>query len=105
MRSKALKGRAAWTRIIERFEKTELTHAEFCEARSLNLGSFRTWLYRLRNEQGRGEARGKLVELVAVPQRTDDGSCIVRVGATEVRFPTRPEVEYLSALLRAVEER
>ena len=105
MRSNVPKGRAEWARVVASFEKTGLTQAEFCAMRGLNVGTFRSWVYRLRNEQGRKEGRPRLVELVAAPERTEDSACVVRVGATEVRFAARPEVEYLGALLRTVEER
>ena len=109
MRSSMPSGRTEWARVVAAFEKSGLTQAEFCAIRGLNVGTFRSWLYRLRNEQGvvrgREESGPKLVELVALPERPEDSACVVRVGGTEVRFSVRPEVEYLGALLRAVEER
>jgi len=98
------KGRAEWVRIVSVFERTGPTQAEFCKARGLTLSTFRLWLYRLRKGQGkRQQRRPKLVELVSVPERADESACVLRVGACEVRFSGRPDVEYLSALLRAVE--
>lgn len=106
MRSSVPSGRAEWTRVAAAFEKSGLTQAEFCAIRGLNIGTFRSWLYRLRNERGGREESGpKLIEVVALPERSEDSACIVRVGGAEVRFSVRPEVEYLGALLRAVEER
>ena len=106
MRSNVPKGRAAWARVVAGYEKSGLTHADFCEIRHLNLATFRSWLYRLRNEQGlREEAPPKLVELVPAPEQSEASGCVVQVGACEVRFSARPEAEYLAALLRAVEDR
>jgi hypothetical protein len=64
--------------------------------------TFRSWLYRIRREDA--GSRPKLVELVP-PASRGDVECSLRVGASEIRFASLPEPEYLAALLHALGDR
>ena len=45
-------GRGYWQSAVNKFDKSELSQEAFCEAHGLRLGTFRSWLYRLRREGG-----------------------------------------------------
>jgi hypothetical protein len=92
-------GRAHWQRAIAKFERSALTQEAFCEANGLNVGTFRSWLYRLRREQTASEPSFVEVVSSAPPASTD--ACVVRAGEVELRFAERPDATYLGALLRA----
>ncbi len=49
-------GREYWSRVIARFERRGQTQGAFCEAENLNVGTFRSWLYKLRQEEKVTEA-------------------------------------------------
>jgi len=95
-------GRGYWSRVIGEYEALGGAHAEFCEARGLNLATFRTWLYRLRGE-GHGAAPGFL-EVVGAEGRVGGDACVLRVGEVEVGFRTLPGAEYLASLVLALDD-
>jgi len=92
-------GRAYWQRAVERFERQRLTQEAFCAAQDLNVGTFRSWLYRLRRESG--AAVPAFVEVVSSAKSSASESCVLRIGSAELRFAERPDAVYLGALLRA----
>ena len=102
MQSHIPSGRSEWARIVAAFEKSDQSQPDFCAARRLNLMTFRSWLYRIRRENG--GPKPKLVELVP-PAVRGDVECSVRAGNTEIRFASLPEAEYLATLLRALDDR
>lgn len=92
-------GRDYWTRVIAKFERRGLSHDAFCEREKLNVGTFRTWLYRLRGE-GAIEAPS-FVEVEDRPMPLAR-TCIVRLGAAQVEFTQAPEAGYMVELLAAL---
>jgi hypothetical protein len=95
----ARQGRGYWERAVRKFEASELTQEAFCEAQGLTVGTFRSWLYRLRRERGAGMPA--FVEVVASKESFARQACVVRIGGAELRFESLPDVQYLGALLRA----
>lgn len=95
-------GRGYWSRVVAEYEALGGAHAGFCEARGLNLATFRTWLYRLRRE-GLGAEPGFL-EVVGAEARVGGEVCVVRLGEVEVGFRTLPEAEYLAALVLGLDD-
>lgn len=92
--------------MVAAFEETGLAQAEFCHSRGLNLGTFRHWLYRLRREQNKMPKRrgSKLIELVPAAEQSESATCVLRVRGGELRFSHCPDAEWLSTLLRAVDD-
>jgi len=101
------RGRAYWTELAALYEASPCRQREFAAQHDVNLGTFRSWLYRLREEarDGATEARSPagFAEVVtrAVP-RSDAMPCVLRVGATELRFEQAPSASYLAELLARV---
>jgi hypothetical protein len=60
------RGREEWTRTIEEFERSGESHEAFCAQHRLNVGSFRSWLYRLRRGAGRGKVARSATRLLPV---------------------------------------
>ena len=96
--AKGRTGRAYWAGVIAEFERSGQSHDRFCERRKLNVGTFRSWLYRLRAEASVETPR--FVEVTAAPA-TASTRCVVRVGDAEIEFASRPEAEYLAELIGA----
>jgi hypothetical protein len=97
----ARRSRSEWQKIIREFERSGETHSAFCVARSINVGSFRGWLYRLR----RVEARSRDVQLVPVDVartelRTDAiAPLVVRVGDVEIDVARGSDAAYVARLV------
>lgn len=58
---RARKSHEEWSAIVELFERSGMTHEQFCKKHGLKVKSFRWWLYRLREI-----AAQKRVELLPV---------------------------------------
>jgi len=88
----ARRSRSEWQTIVREFERSDESHAAFCGARGLNVGSFRGWLYRLRRD-----SRAPEVELVAVdvaPSRAPvDASAPVLVRWADVEICVTPATD------------
>ncbi len=100
------KARAIWMGIVGQFERSGLTQEAFAEERAIPVATLRSWIYRLRREQGE-EARDesspilpvRMVASTAPTARQDDGAAtgaieLVVGSALTVRFPmdTPPSV-------------
>jgi hypothetical protein len=83
------------------FEQSSLTQRAFCEARSLEWGTFRYWLYQVRRE-ATGHQSVRFVPLVA-SEAASQSSCRVRCGDVELSFADLPEPGYLAELLRLMD--
>jgi hypothetical protein len=53
------RSREQWAEIVGEFERSGVSREAFCARQRLNVGSFRGWLYRLRN----GSERGKVARV------------------------------------------
>ncbi|HEX7477322.1 MAG TPA: hypothetical protein VF331_05915 [Polyangiales bacterium] len=84
---------------MRKFDKSKLSQEAFCDAHGLTLGTFRSWLYRLRREGREGSsAAPKFVEVVA-HKSASSHACAVIVGHAELRFSHLPDAAFLGALL------
>jgi len=96
----ARQSRAYWTRVIAKFERGGLSHAAFCTREKLNVGTFRTWLYRLRGERTiEAPSFVEVVDPPSPPTRT----CVLRLGAAQVEFAQAPAASYLVDVLVALD--
>lgn len=101
------RGRQFWEQEIGRFEGSGLRHEEFCRQRGLRLTSFRSWLYRLREEDASRPAMpaAPLARFVEVVEATPSGSpvgCLLRVGGVELQLTLLPSAAYVVELARLV---
>lgn len=100
-KQRARQGRDYWARVISKFERRGLSHDAFCKREKLNVGTFRSWLYRLR-EEGVLEAPS----FVEVDRPgTSAQTCVFRLGGAQVEFAQPPEAGYLIELLTALDSR
>ena len=60
------RSREEWAKVVEEFERSGLSHAAFCTRGGLNVGSFRGWLYRLRQGSERGKVARSATRLLPV---------------------------------------
>jgi hypothetical protein len=101
------RGRQFWEQEIGRFEGSGLRHDEFCRQRGLRLTSFRSWLYRLREEATSTPASptASLARFVEVVETVPSGSsvgCVLRVGTLELELGSLPSAAYVAELARLV---
>ncbi len=101
------KGRAYWLAVATSFHSANLSQTAFCTRHDLNIGTFRSWLYRFREESDTGKpgkqpkvgkqvAASRFVEVVA---SAPVERCVVRLGHVAIEFQNLPRVDYLSELL------
>lgn len=82
-----------------------MSQAAFCTQRRLNLGTFRSWLYRLRDEGviTKPTKATKFHEVDRVKLSSAEASnCVVRVGQVAVEFHALPGIVYLSDLVTSL---
>jgi hypothetical protein len=60
------RSREQWSQVIEQFERSGQSHEAFCTQHRLNVGSFRSWLYRLRDGSPRGKFARSATRLLPV---------------------------------------
>lgn len=90
--------REQWRALVEEFEGSGLTQAEFARSCGLKLGTFRSWLYRFRRRAGSPEAR--LAEVMVADHDTDAGSYRLELpGDVVVVLGSAPEPRWLAALV------
>jgi transposase-like protein len=99
--------RPHWTQIIARFERSGMTQAAFAEKHDLKLSTFRSWLYRLRNES-QGSASQLAPRFIEVtPSSSSEAVATplrIRIGAqVQIEFAQLPSPAYLAAMLSALE--
>ena len=98
----ARRSRAWWTKVISEFEQSGLSQKEFCARRGLVLGSFQSWLYRIR-----GERSGSSLALVrvepAAPAATPLPVEAALPSGVVLRFASSTDPRYVAALVAEVE--
>lgn len=104
------RGPGYWEALIAEFEAAPCGHDEFAARKGVNVGTFRSWLYRVRRfgpvatRQRVGPA-ARFVEVVSEPPKSPELvalECVVCVANVEVRFSRLPPAAYLVELLRSV---
>lgn len=112
------KERREWVRLVDQFERSNLDQRSFAKRRKIKLGTFQSWLYRLRREKRNTRAKKGEVRLVRVEAKrggdvnrirvSPDGGGIHRwlevvVGHDVVlRFSGDTDSDYVGAVVSAV---
>jgi hypothetical protein len=104
------RSREQWAEIVGEFERGGLSHETFCAQQQLNIGSFRGWLYRLRNGSERGKVARSATRLLPVrigPRgATGDEDLIeVAVGGIVVRVGSSVGPAYVAELVTRLRDR
>ena len=89
--SEMRRSREQWAEIVERFEHSGETHEAFCAQHGLHVGSFRSWLYRLRRESSQGKVAHRATRLLPVrlgPVGVSQDEAVIElvVGDTIIRL-------------------
>jgi hypothetical protein len=104
------RSREQWAEIVGGFERSGLSHDEFCARQRLNVGSFRGWLYRLRNGSERDKVARSATRLLPVrigpPGATGDEDLVeVAVGGIVVRVRSGVGAAYVAELVARLRDR
>ena len=97
------RGEDEWREIVAEFDASGLTQEVFARKRRLNVGTFRSWIYRIRGALN----KPRFVEVVKATTSVEDTlapKTTLLVGDARVEFGERPEAEYVVALLRGLAE-
>lgn len=100
-----------WQRTVRELERSKLTHEEFAQQHGLNVGSLRSWLYRIRRESQRAVQIQVRVDQSGMgsPQFIEisvtDGVVRIGVGAENAALRTQIEIYSSSALTLAPRQR
>ena len=84
--------RAFWERSFQKYRSSGLTQEEFCRREKLNVGTFRTWLYRLRKE-GTSLVRVEVKPSISKVEATFPNGIVVRFDEAAP--------EFIAAILKA----
>ncbi len=98
------RGKTYWYRHIEMQLGSGLTQTDYCELEGLKLGTFRTWVYRYRDEES-GLERISFVEVSTGSQAAEElepaTADVIRVwvgAAVSLELSELPPPAYLAAL-------
>src|SRR5262249_18783613 len=100
----ARRNRDFWEKIVAALEGGEQTHEQFAERRRVNVGSLRSWLYRLRRE--RGGVRVLPVRFEEAITRRSTAPSVVEISFDGVsRVSVGTDVEYVAELIARLRAR
>jgi hypothetical protein len=104
------RSRDQWAQIVEEFERSGLSHEAFCAEQRLNVGSFRSWLYRLRNDSARGKVARSATRLLPVRVGAagaggDEDLVEVAIGGILVRVRSGVGPAYVAELVSRLRDR
>ena len=89
---------AQWRQWVADFETSGETQFEFCRTKSVSLGTFRYWLYKVRRQA----VGPRFVEVVPqVPALLTPAGTIV-VGEIRIEFGELPPADYVGAVVQAI---
>jgi hypothetical protein len=104
------RSRDQWAEIVEEFERSGLSHAAFCARERLNVGSFRGWLYRLRQGSEGGKVARSATRLLPVrvsAHGAADDEAFVELSVADVVVRLRGSVgpAYVAELVGRLRDR
>jgi transposase-like protein len=98
----ARQGREFWSRAVAAAESGSASHDEVATRFGVNVGTLRSWIYRLRREQrinGRPHVR---VLPVTVTDPSGSAGVVLRVGDVVLEFARSSDPSYIAAVAVAV---
>lgn len=93
----ARSSRSTWARRVAALQRSGLSHREFADKHGVNVGTLRSWVYRLRRE----EAEPRLLP-VRVAEGTTAGVEIVLPTGVLIRLASGTPAHEVAALVRAL---
>lgn len=95
--------REQWRELVEKFEGTGLAHQAFAERYGVEVGTFRSWLYRFRRERGVESFGFAEVVLAEAPSRgAVRGWRLELPGDVAVHLDATPDPRWLAELCTAL---
>jgi transposase-like protein len=98
------RGREHWVATVAEFERSELTQESFARRRGVDVGTLRSWIYKLRRER---KASVSLVPVRVIastaPQAREAYSADVEVelkSGVRLRFSSGVALDYIAALVQ-----
>ena len=91
-----------WYALVEEFENSGFTQAEFAYQKGVNVSTFRRWLYKSRAESI--EETAQFVELSTLRKPREPSVFLSFPSGLRLEFSTAPEPSYFASLLQALEE-
>ncbi len=99
--------REYWLTLVEEFENSEgFTQEGFAEHKGVSVGTFRKWLYQIREEDTRESVSHQFVELTGSfgpPPPPQAGVRLILGQRVMLEFGSLPETSYLALLLSELE--
>lgn len=103
------RSREQWVEFVEQFERSGQSHDVFCAQHRLNVGSFRSWLYRLRHDSSQGKVARSATRLLPVrvaPSGAADPETVIELAVGDAMMRVRGDfgpsyVAELVTLLRS----
>lgn len=97
--------RRRWEMLVQGFERSGLSQAEYAERKGVNVNTFRQWLYRLRSEADElGDEEEKAVDFIEVcgVDSWDPGGVVrLRMGGVTLEFDEPPSPQWVVELIGA----
>jgi hypothetical protein len=97
------RGREYWQSLVERYEESDENRAIFVRNHGVKLGTFQSWLYKIRHERAQLTTRRPSVApegfIEVVAQRCPDQVMRMRVGKAMLEFDRLPDTRWLSELI------
>lgn len=91
-----------WQRLLNLYHQSELTQVEFAERHALNVGTFRSHLYRERHSSDRSNQLSTFVEL-EIQQTQSPQQFTLCFGSVKFSFSEYPDPRWLAQLVREIE--
>ena len=92
-----------WVALVEEFETSRLSRAEFAKAKQIAPTTFLYWLYKIRKEKKAHPPVPSFVEVNCVQQSHSDGHVRLEFpNGTTLHFQKRPPPNELNAIIRAL---
>lgn len=95
------KTRATWADLVQEYQRSGESHAAFCDRKGLVLGTFRTWLYKLRRADAAEPITVLPVHVRATPEAhlAAPNRLVVETGAVRVHVEVGTDPVYVAALV------
>ena len=91
-----------WVSLVEEFEASQQSRAEFAKAKHVAPTTFHYWLYKIRKEKKAHQRVPSFVEVKCDQQAQADGHVRLEFpNGTTLHFQNRPPANELNAIIRA----
>jgi transposase-like protein len=103
MSRKHRRDREYWQSLVQRYEESGESRADFVRNHGVKLGTFQSWLYKIRHERAQLTTRRPCVTpqgfVEVVAQRYPEQGMRMRVGTAMLEFNRLPDTRWLSELI------